>query len=101
MRGRLYGQTSDTFALAPLAVGHSVREAPPEPSAETATELSPRECCASMPPAPVALVVTEEGALGDAGVGDGTLVAGAGAVAAGDDADPAVDPAVDAARGDS
>jgi hypothetical protein len=58
-----------------------------------------------MPPAPVALVMTEGGALGDAAVGGGTLVAGAGAVAAGVDADPAADPAVDAAvdaaRGES
>jgi len=91
--------------LVSLAVGHSVREALPDASPETATELSPRECCASTLPAPVALVITEEGALGVAAVGDGTLVAGAGAVAAGDDADPAADPAVDAAvdaaRGES
>ena len=59
-----------------------------------------------MPPEPVALVITEAGALGDAAMGDGVLGAGvgalvAGAVVAGVDADPAVDPAdpvVDAAR---
>jgi hypothetical protein len=68
--------------------------------------LSPRECCASTLPAPVALVIVEGGALGDAAGGDGALVAGAGAVVAGavvagvdaDPADPAVDPVVDAAR---
>jgi hypothetical protein len=62
--------------------------------------LSPRECCASTLPAPAALVIAEGGALGDAAMGDGVLVAGvravvAGAVVAGVDADPAVDPAVD------
>jgi hypothetical protein len=57
--------------------------------------LSPRECCASTLPAPVALVIVEGGALGDAAVGDGVLDAGAGAVVVGVDADPAVDPAVD------
>jgi hypothetical protein len=67
--------------------------------------LSPRECCASTLPAPVALVIVEGGALGDAAGGDGALV-GAGAVVVGavvagvdaDPADPAVDPVVDAAR---
>jgi hypothetical protein len=62
--------------------------------------LSPRECCASTLPVPVALVIVEGGALGDAADGDGALV-GAGAVVAGvdaDPADPAVDPVVDAAR---
>jgi hypothetical protein len=57
--------------------------------------LSPRECCASALPAPIALVIVEGGALGDAAVGDGVLDAAAGAVVVGVDADPAVDPAVD------
>jgi hypothetical protein len=98
--------------LAPLAVGHSVREALPDASPETATELSPRECCASTLPAPVALVITEGRELGDAAVDDGVFDAGAGVVtaglvtaglvtagvfAAGVDADPAADPAVDTA----
>jgi len=65
--------------------------------------LSPRECCASTLPAPVALVIVGGGALGGAAMGDGVLGAGvravvAGAVVAGVDADPAVDPVVDAAR---
>jgi hypothetical protein len=77
--------------------GHSVREALPEASPETATELSPRECCASTPPAPAALVIVEGGALGNAAAGDGVLDAGAGAVVAGVFADPAVDPSVEPA----
>jgi len=93
--------------LVSLAVGHSVREALPDASPETATELSPRECCASTLPAPVALVITEGRELDAAAVDDGVFDAGAGVVAAGVvtagvlaagvDADPAADPAVDTA----
>ena len=70
--------------------------------------MSPRECCASTLPAPAALVIAEADGLGDAAVDEGVFDAGAGVVAAGAlvagiDADPAADPAVeravDAARG--
>ncbi len=65
--------------------GHSVREVRPDASPETATELLPRECCASMLPVPAALVIGEGGALGDAALDAGVWDAGAGALAAGVD----------------
>jgi len=67
-------------------VDHSVREAFPDAPPETATELSPRECCASTLPAPAALVIAAGGALGDAAMGDGVLGAGVGAARDGNSA---------------